>query len=110
MAAVYPVDRIGLPKDHGAAMALSGALRDPRGHLTVEGLAALAAAPAGRAPSDLANHVASCVQCQERVLAGGLVGARRDRRPPPPAWRIWAVLAAILLTLVSILVVLQKVR
>jgi hypothetical protein len=92
-------------------MSPSASLQDLRGHLTGEGLAALAAAPAGRAPSDLAKHVASCVQCQDRVLAGGTAdGRRRERRPAPPAWRIWAVLAAILLTLVSILVVLQKAR
>jgi hypothetical protein len=91
-------------------MSPSGLLQDLRGHLTPQGIAALAAAPAGRAPIELANHVASCAQCQDRVLAGGLDGTRRERRPAPPVWRIWAVLAAIILTLVSILAVLQRVR
>jgi hypothetical protein len=84
---------------------------DSRGHLTAAGLAALDAAPTGRAPDDLAMHVASCVLCQERVLAGSIEagGLRRERRAPPPPWRIWAVLGAILLALVSILTMLRRV-
>ena len=85
---------------------------DFRGHLTAAGLAALAAAPMGRAPAELATHVASCPLCQERVLAGSVepAVARRERRAPPPAWRLWAALAAILLALISVLTMLQKIR
>ena len=85
---------------------------DIRGHLTAAGLAALTAAPMGRAPDELAAHVASCALCQERVLAGSIepAGARRERREPPPAWRIWAVLAAILLALISMLTMFQRIR
>jgi hypothetical protein len=86
-------------------------LRDPRGHLTGAGLAALSSATPGQAPADLANHLASCAQCQERVLAQGLTaGVRRERRAPPPAWRVWAVLAAILATLITMVTILQRVR
>lgn len=44
------------------------------------------------------------------MLAGATVEAsgRRERREPPPAWRIWAVLAAALLLLFSILVTIRK--
>ena len=85
---------------------------DSRGHLTAAGLAALASAPLGRAPDDLAAHVASCALCQDRVLAGSIEAGvlRRVRRAAPPAWRIWAVLGAILLALVSILTMLERVR
>jgi hypothetical protein len=85
-------------------------LLDSQGHLTAAGLAAIATAPVGKGPTDLAAHVASCSRCQERMLAGAMGGASgpRERREPPPAWRIWAVLAAALLLLLSILVTLRK--
>jgi hypothetical protein len=46
------------------------------------------------------------------VLAGSVepAVARRERRAPPPAWRLWAALAAILLALISVLTMLQKIR
>jgi hypothetical protein len=85
---------------------------DSRGHLTAAGIAALAAAPMGRAPEEVATHVAACAVCQDRVLAGSIEAAslRRERRAAPPAWRIWAVLGAILVALLSIVAVLQRVR
>jgi hypothetical protein len=97
--------------DDGAAMAMNLNL-DSRGHLTAAGLAALAAAPMGRAPDDLAAHVASCVVCQDRVLAGSIEAGslRRERRAAPPAWRIWAVLGAILIALLAMLTMLQRIR
>lgn len=87
-------------------------LVDRQGHLTPVGLAALASAPPGKAPKELAAHVASCASCQERILAGPAVGApvRRERRPPPPPWRIWVVLGAGLLILLSLLVTIQRLR
>jgi hypothetical protein len=42
---------------------------DGRGCLTREGLAALAAAPAGAGPRSVALHVASCARCQQQLLA-----------------------------------------
>ncbi len=84
-------------------------LVDRQGHLTPAGLAALTSAPPGKAPKELAAHVASCASCQERILAGSAAGAR-ERRPPPPPWRIWVVLGAGLLLLVSVLVTIQRLR
>jgi hypothetical protein len=45
------------------------ALLDARGCLTGEGLAALASAPVGKAPSEVARHLAGCTRCQDRLLA-----------------------------------------
>ena len=84
------------------------ALLDPRGCLTPAGLEALARAPAGRGPAELAAHVVSCPRCQERMLAGA-AGARppatpaRRRQP-----RLWlgvglAVIAFVLALLALIL-------
>jgi len=89
---------------------MAGSLLDARGHLTKAGLTALAAAPLGRGPKELATHLASCPGCQERMLAGASVGlpARRQRREPPPPWRIWAVLGAAVLLLLSILMTIRR--
>ena len=73
--------------------------------MTDSGIGALARATVGNAPADLAAHVASCVRCQERLLASGEGRAdRRERKEPPPRWRIWVVLGAVVLLLLSILV------
>ena len=87
-------------------------LLDSQGHLTPAGLAAIAAAPVGKGPADLAAHLASCPRCQERLLAGAMGEApgRRERREPPPAWRIWAVLGAALVLLLSILITIRSLR
>jgi hypothetical protein len=87
-------------------------LADRQGHLTPAGLAALTTAPPGRAPKDLATHVASCASCQERILTGSAAGAssRRERRTPPPPWRIWVVLGAGLALLLSILATIHRLR
>lgn len=87
-------------------------LVDRQGHLTPAGLAALRSAAPGKAPSELASHVASCGQCQERILAGATEGGpvRRERRTPPPPWRIWVVLGSGLLLLLAILVTIQRMR
>jgi len=70
-----------------------GSLVDARGCLTLAGLAALSRAPVGRAPADLAAHLAACPRCQERMLAGGGAArpgpAPRARRKP----RLWLGLA-----------------
>jgi len=44
------------------------------------------------------------------MLAGASVGlpARRQRREPPPPWRIWAVLGAAVLLLLSILMTIRR--
>jgi len=85
-------------------------LFDPQGHLTPAGLAALAGAPVGKAPADLAAHVAACPRCQDLMLAGTAGGApvRRERREPPPAGRIWFVIGAAVLLLLFILIALHR--
>ena len=86
-------------------------LTDAQGHLTPAGLAALASVTPGKAPAELAAHLASCPRCQDRMLAGALGSLARDkRRAPPPPWRIWVVLGAILLALLSVLATLQRMR
>ena len=68
------------------------ALRDARGCLTPAGLVAFREAPPGRAPAELAAHVASCARCQDRVLAAdpGLAD-RTARRHAPPLWRVFTL-------------------
>lgn len=84
---------------------MSASLFDAKGCLTPEGIAALAGAPVGQTPPDLAAHLASCVRCQERLLASGEGRAdRRERKEPPPRWRVWVVVGTVVLLLLSILV------
>lgn len=84
-------------------------LRDDKGCLTPAGLLAVQAAPLGKAPPELAGHVASCARCQERLLAGGIVALiTRKKKEPPPPWRIVVVIVAILLLLVSLLFTLGR--
>jgi hypothetical protein len=68
------------------------ALRDAKGCLSPAGLAAFRAAAPGRAPVELAAHVAGCARCQERALAAdeGMLGPGK-RKPPPPLWRVFAL-------------------
>jgi hypothetical protein len=60
---------------------------DARGCLNEAGLATLRDSPIGAAPPELAGHLASCLRCQERMLAAE-AGERalksgRDRAPHP---------------------------
>jgi hypothetical protein len=80
---------------------MSGVLLDARGCLTPAGLDTLRQAPVGKAPLELASHVASCARCQDRLL-GGAPG-RRGAARRPPAWRIWMVLGAALVAVLSAL-------
>jgi hypothetical protein len=47
---------------------MSAVLFDARGCLTEAGMAAFREAPPGRAPGEIAAHVASCPACQQRLL------------------------------------------
>lgn len=86
------------------------ALQDLRGCLTPAGLQAFRAAPPGRAPLELARHVAGCARCQERVLLAD-EGARGPgkRRAPPPLWRVFAVFLAGLLAAIGMYVWLRRI-
>jgi hypothetical protein len=84
-------------------------LRDERGCLTPAGIAAVQAAPPGQAPAELAGHLSSCARCQERLLAGGIVAALgRQKKEPPPRWRLAAIVIATLLLVISILFTAQR--
>lgn len=84
-------------------------LRDLQGCLTAAGLETLSKAMPGKAPPELAQHVATCARCQDRMLAGARAELRaRKKAVAPPAWRIWAVLGAVLLLLISVLVTIQR--
>jgi hypothetical protein len=64
----------------------------------------LAQSAPGRAPAELAAHVARCARCQERMLRGmEPVGPLRPRREPPPLWRTLLLLGGVILVLVSLL-------
>lgn len=82
-------------------------LLDTYGCLTAAGFTRLAEATPGTAPTELATHVAGCVRCQRRLLAGpeaGFQPAARTRAAPP-AWRIAVVLGAFVMLIVLIAMV-----
>jgi hypothetical protein len=54
-------------------------LLDASGHVSAAGLAALQSAPPGRAPAELAAHLAGCGACQQKLLVASAPG---PRRPP----------------------------
>lgn len=62
---------------------MTGAFFDAQGCLTDGGLRALATAAAGRAPEDVARHLAACRRCQARALAGHAPGAGKPRASGP---------------------------
>jgi hypothetical protein len=69
---------------------------DPRGCLTAAGLAAFQNAPPGRAPKDVAAHVAACARCQQRLLAGARGPATTPSRRAPSGRRlVWLAILAV---------------
>jgi hypothetical protein len=91
-------------------------LVDARGCLTEAGFRALASAPPGEAPGELAAHLAGCARCQDRVLqaAAGGEGAGRPRKAASSERRRWLALAlvmgALLVAIVGLLVTLAYIR
>jgi len=67
-------------------MATSAPPRPPAGCLTPADLAAFRSAVPGRAPAELARHVAGCARCQRRLLEvdAPRLAARAARRRPRP--------------------------
>ncbi len=76
---------------------------DADGCLSPRGFAQISAAPPGRAPAELAAHLAGCARCQRRLLVAALPSASSSpRRPPPPLWRTGvAVVVCVLLVLIA---------
>jgi len=79
---------------------------DARGCLTEAGFAAVSAAAVGQVPPELAGHLASCWRCQQRLLAGG-VERPAVKRKTPPLGRMLFVLAAVVLTVLGLLLTLR---
>jgi hypothetical protein len=81
-------------------------LLDARGCLTTAGFAAVAAAPVGKVPLELASHLATCGRCQQRLLAGG-VERPRLRKAAPSLGRMFLVLGLVLLAILGCLLSLR---
>jgi hypothetical protein len=88
---------------------MAAALLDGQGCLTPAAFAAIAAAPPGAAPPELAAHLAGCRRCQRRMLSSALGPAapRGPRRERPPLWRTVVAVFAILILLGILMVVVQ---
>jgi hypothetical protein len=78
----------------------AGRLFDGQGCLTAAGLAALQRAAPGRAPAEVAAHVAGCSRCQQRLLSslrepgkGGSASA--PRRASSSSRLVWVAVVAI---------------
>ena len=77
--------------------ASAGALFDARGCLTPAGLAALRSAPPGRAPREVAAHLAGCPRCQQRLFDGlrGPGAASPARRASSGARLVWLLVLVV---------------
>jgi hypothetical protein len=76
-------------------------------------LLALQAAEPGRAPEDLARHLAGCARCQQRALFGGEPRRRAAGRAAPElpsAKRALVLLLGVLVALAMLLYSLQRLR
>jgi len=84
-------------------------LKDFKGCLTEAGLLAFRGASPGKAPADLAAHVAGCARCQERLLTSdeGTLGPGK-RKAPPPLWRVLLVFFVGLLAAIAGFLALQR--
>lgn len=79
-------------------------LTNAAGCLTDAGLRAVAEAPPGGAPSDLAAHLAACARCQRRLLGvDHRPSATSPARRPPSAVRLTLMLVGVLLALAAVL-------
>ena len=81
---------------------------DAQGCLTPDGFARIEASPPGRAPAELAAHLASCARCQRRLLAASSPAHSPVRRERPTIWRTALVVAACLVLVVIALVLLRN--
>jgi anti-sigma-K factor RskA len=92
-----------------AEVPLASSLFDAQGCLTAEGFARIEASPPGRAPAELAAHLASCVRCQRRLLVASSPAHRSSGpRERPPLWRTAVVVAACIMLVVITLIWLRQ--
>jgi hypothetical protein len=84
-------------------MTTPSGLLDARGCLTAAGLAALASAPPGQGPPDLAAHVVGCPRCQQRLLGPALTAAARKEPARAPSLGRTLFIAIALLALIGLL-------
>jgi hypothetical protein len=81
---------------------MSGLL-DARGCLTDQGVAALAKAQVGKAPTELAAHLAGCARCQDRLLAVERTAVESGKsRPKRPYQNLLLFGVILLLTIVML--------
>jgi hypothetical protein len=84
---------------------------DARGCLTDQALAALASAPVGGAPPEVASHLARCARCQDRLLRSGREpGDGRPASSRAPFRNLAIVGALLLITLVMLGITLGVLR
>jgi hypothetical protein len=87
---------------------MSEILLDAGGHLSAAGLAALRAAPAGKAPPEVASHLAGCARCQDLLLIESSPGPRPKpgRKPmglaPSPGRTILLLLLTVLFIFIGL--------
>jgi hypothetical protein len=82
-------------------------LQDTRGCLTPDGFAAVAAAPVGAVPPELAVHLAACTRCQQRLLAGGVDPSPRPHKRAPSPGRMFLGVGLLLLVILGFLLSLR---
>ena len=72
-------------------------------------MARVRGAPPGEVPEDLAQHLAGCERCQERVLFGALHRTRRRRKTPllPSPGRALALLVLVAAAILAFFVTLR---
>lgn len=86
---------------------------DAAGCLTEAGVTAFREAPPGRAPVEIAAHVASCSRCQQRLLerdAPRRPDGEKGRKPRPVAPSLGKTLLLAALALAAMLVALLTLR
>jgi hypothetical protein len=85
---------------------------DGRGCLTEAGIAAFRKAPPGKAPQELAAHVAGCARCQDRLLAADVpprpAGRAARRAVAPPLGRGLLLAALVVAVLLFFLYTLER--
>jgi hypothetical protein len=86
------------------------ALFDARGCLTTAAFDLLAGSHVGRAPDEIAAHLAACRGCQGRALARDPQGARRAAALPSTKTRVWRAAAVALLGLLVLLAAFAALR